>query len=293
MPTLLVAALLASPVTAVVRADRFSDTKVFAPGVRIDWTAAAVELDATVVFRKGPLELFACSPQTKEHESILVTRAKPVLVFQVMGLVGLQPGSPIAFNKKTKKWRPPNGERLRIRVRCRGDQSYVPVRTWVVDPKTKDSPAEIPWVFAGSRTLPNGRFMADFDGTVICLVDFESALITVGALHTSDNTSLWLEANTESIPPLGTDCTIRIESDHRRIVALFEADGQLTYQGKPTSIDSLAALQKVDASQAVIVLVCGQGVSKSQIDSLRSGLLAKGVDPSRISIRSQAIPSKK
>src|ERR1043166_8218583 len=46
-------------------------SRPFQPGVRIDWEQKAVEIDARVVLREGPLELFACSPQTKEHESIL------------------------------------------------------------------------------------------------------------------------------------------------------------------------------------------------------------------------------
>ena len=72
----------------------------FAQGVWIDWRQATVELDARVVLRTGPLELLACSPRTREHESILVVPARPMHVFQALGLVGLEAGSPLRYDEE-------------------------------------------------------------------------------------------------------------------------------------------------------------------------------------------------
>ena len=91
----------------------------FGPGVRIDWQKRVVELDAEVVLRQGSLELLACSPQTREHESILRVHAKPLHVYQAMGLIGLTPGSPMKFDEKSKQWRRPTGDSLRLSVRTR------------------------------------------------------------------------------------------------------------------------------------------------------------------------------
>ena len=60
-----------------------SGIKEFVHGGRIDWTNRRGEVDSRVVLRKGPLELLACSPQTREHESILVVNARPLHIFQV------------------------------------------------------------------------------------------------------------------------------------------------------------------------------------------------------------------
>lgn len=265
----------------------------FAPGVRIDWTTAAVEIDSRIVLRKGPLELIACSPETREHESILVTKARPTHVFQAMGLVGLTPGSPVTYHEKDRTWTPPTGERLRISARCGKEREFASIRTWVVDPKTKTSPREIPWVFAGSSTLPDGRFLADLDGTVICLVDFESALITVGALHSADNTSLWLEANTNAIPPIGTSCTIRIESQTPRIIAVLGANGELTRKKRPVTAAIIAAELKTHRDRpAIVAILCDPGVSKSQSEAVRAELVAAGVSPARLSIRRATTPAK-
>lgn len=287
LPTACIVLIVLDAASAIgSQASELPKPTTLVPGVRIDWVAGAVELDAKVVLRKGPLELFACSPQTREHESILVTKAKPTHVFQAMGLVGLQPGSPVAYDEEKKKWLAPTGEKLRVSIMCNSGGGYVPARTWVIDPKTKVSPETMSWVFAGSSTLPDGRFLADLDGTIICLVDFESALITVAALHTADNSSLWLEANTNAIPPVETPCIIRIENQDPRIIAVLGANGELTRNSRPLAAETLAAELKARRdSTAMLVILCDQGVSKALIDSLRAELVAAGVDPSRLSIR--------
>ena len=98
---------------SVVPADR---AKVFAPGVRIDWRRRVVEVETRVVLRRGPLELLACSPHTREHESILSVHARPMHVFQAMGLIGLSPGSPARYDVKQNNWIAPPGDRLDLRV---------------------------------------------------------------------------------------------------------------------------------------------------------------------------------
>ena len=186
----------------------------FAPGVRIDWANRLIEVDARVVLREGPLELVACSPRTREHESMLLVHARPMHIFQAMGLVGFKPGSPVRYDEKLDRWYPPTGEPLDIRVRYRDDKGehVVTVEQWLTGVKDDRPPDRIGWVFSGSRTDQEGRFTADGEGTVICVVDFETALITVNALHSADNALLWLRANTKAIPPVGTACTLLIRS---------------------------------------------------------------------------------
>ncbi|MCH8851940.1 MAG: hypothetical protein IID41_04735, partial [Planctomycetes bacterium] len=68
--------------------------KPFMPGVRINWQEREVEVAGVVVLREGMLELFACSADTREHESIMRISARPAHVYQALGLLGLEPGSP-------------------------------------------------------------------------------------------------------------------------------------------------------------------------------------------------------
>jgi hypothetical protein len=64
------------------------------PGLVVDTKAREVRLEAEVCLQQGSLELLACSPGTREHESILVVKAKPSHIVFALALVGLPPGSP-------------------------------------------------------------------------------------------------------------------------------------------------------------------------------------------------------
>jgi hypothetical protein len=262
--------------------------KEFAQGVRIDWQTRAVEVDAKVVLREGPLELLACSPQTREHESIFSVAARPLHIFQALGLLGMEPGSPVRYDAKLKRQFPPTGEPLEIEVRHERAPKPVPVRDWLKDVELNRPPETVKWVFAGSRILDDGRLAADLDGTIICVVDFETALIAVGAIHTADNQHLWLAANTRAIPPIGTPCTIIIRrAAPAPIEVRLSKDGTFRLAGKPIDVEDLATLANREKPDGRIEL-CPDGNTpdetvKSAIDSLR----AAGVDPAGIRVRAK------
>ena len=83
----------------------------FAPGVRINWQRPQVELAARIALREGPLELFACSPHTREHESVLAVEARPWHIYQALGLIGLRPGQPVTYDEQNDRWLPADGDR--------------------------------------------------------------------------------------------------------------------------------------------------------------------------------------
>ena len=273
--------------------------KTFAPGVRIDWAQRVVEVDAVVVLREGPLELLACSPRTREHESILSVQARPMHVYQAMGLIGLTPGSPVRFDEKQDRWLPPTGDRLRLDLRCldKSGPHVVPVERWLLDVERRRSPGPIKWVFAGSRAFEGGRFGADPpEGTVVCLVDFDTALITTGALHSADNSLLWLEANTKAIPPVGAKCTLLIRAATPNLVAAaIAADGTIHKDGKAITVAKLARIVQGDGSDAApagLVLTAPTKVSEMTIESVVGALVRAGIDRASIEVRRQHPPSR-
>jgi hypothetical protein len=219
----------------------------FTEGVRIDWPKLTVEVDAEVVLREGPLELFACSPRTKEHESIVSVPAKAMHIYQALGLVGLTPGKPLRFDEEAKRWEEPRGDRVELRVRYTDERGthIVASEQWVSYAKGLNPapPVVLDWIFAGSTNLPDGRLAADVDGTVACVVDFESALITLSSRHSADNEELWLTANTKEIPPRGTKCTLLIRSNHRPTVELDLVDEHtVRYKDQSLSAEQLAKM---------------------------------------------------
>jgi hypothetical protein len=177
----------------------------------IDFAKRRVEVECRVVLREGLLELLACSAYTKEHESILVTRPRPLHIYQALGLIGLTPGHPAAWDEQQEKRIPPTGDGLTIRIAYEQDGRRVEVDAWdwLKDLGTGQAAARRPWLFTGSLfSQRDGSFAADYDGNVISVVDFGTELIGLGEFHSADNDALWLSAFTERIPPIGTPCTI-------------------------------------------------------------------------------------
>lgn len=268
-----------------------SGPKVYAPGVRIDWQRRLVELDAEIVLREGPLELLACSPHTREHESILRVQARPLHIFQAMGLIGLKPGSPTRFDPKTERWLPATGEPLTLRVRyaSKSGNQVQPVEAWLREVAHGRPPKKYDWVFTGSRTLEGEKFGADVDGTAVCVVDFDTALIAVSDRHTADNELLWLEANTDAIPPVGTKCTLLVQSASGKAVDIeVAADGSLSRKGETISFEEvakLAARSGKGKGEFKLRLLLGTDVSRQARRQVLDSLLKYGIKRENIEVR--------
>jgi len=256
----------------------------FAPGVRIDWEYMTVEIDGEVVLREGPIELLACSPQTREHESLLVVKARPLHILQAMGLIGLGPGSPVRYDEKTARWSPASGESLELRIRCDGVDGGrpIPATAWLAETKSGKLPAKVDWIFAGSRTVAGGRFGADLEGTVACVVDFDTALISPATQHSADNEELWLKANTEAIPPRGTQCTLLVRSAYRPTLEVeIAADAALRLGEKSVTPAELAAMLRGpsdDVRPARLTLRLAPQVTDEVAAATRERIVREGFD---------------
>jgi hypothetical protein len=195
----------------------------YQPGLIIDFARKRVEIECRVVLREGLLELLVCSPRTKEHESILVARPRPLHIYEALGLVGLTPGKPAAWDDQRQERIPPTGDELTIHITYERDGRQVGVNAWewLKDLRADAAAPPRPWLFTGSLTSPrDGTFAADYNGNVISVVDFGTELIGLAEMHSADNEALWLTAFTDRIPPLGTSCTLLVQA-----VDDSEADG--------------------------------------------------------------------
>lgn len=211
----------------------------FQPGVRIDWTRHQVELDSEVILREGPLELFACSGGAKAHESIVMLKARPLHIFQALGLLGLQAGRPSWWDEKTRVLHRATGDPVDVLIEWQTSRgtSSAHAYEWMLDLSTDKPLRPTHWVFAGSEKLDDGSFGADLYGTVITVVDFGTSILTIvppasasapaasappvppepatapagaatDAQHANTADDLSLIPITERIPPLRTKVTI-------------------------------------------------------------------------------------
>lgn len=205
------------------------------PFVRIDPQRQFIELDAAVVLRESDwVELIACSPGSKEHESILTVAARPSHVHLALLILGLEPGAPMRFDPDAAADDPngviaPEGPAVRVTVvlpqapagpqatdEAHGKGQAVremPVTDWVVDRATGQPLPDVPFRFTGSRMVPineRERYLADLNGTVISLVNFGDEVLARPTDLTNANDQASLQANTDAIPPLDTPVVLRL-----------------------------------------------------------------------------------
>jgi len=189
-------------------------------GIKLDREAGHLDLDAKVVLREGEwLELLACTPGTREHESILTVEAQPRNIHLALILLGLEPGKPLKWERLDDgevRVHPPTGPKVAITLRYEEDDEVktVDANQWIVDQQTGRVMPDNVWLFAGSRFETfDGKevYMADPNGSVISIVNFGDDVLARDTEVTRDNDEQSWDANTPVIPKEGTAVTIRIK----------------------------------------------------------------------------------
>jgi hypothetical protein len=174
-----------------------------------------VLINSVVCLREGQLEQLLTRREKKEHEAILAADADGRDIHKGLLAAGAAAGSPVSFQPK---YVPATGSRIKVTLQYeqKGKQFTVPAQQWVKNAKTMKD-LDVDWVFAGSRFVQNpfdpkapDIYLAN-DGDVICVSNFEGALLDLPINSPKDNSELAFEANTERIPPKGTKVTIILE----------------------------------------------------------------------------------
>ncbi|HVK19239.1 MAG TPA: YdjY domain-containing protein [Fimbriiglobus sp.] len=171
-----------------------------------------VLLAAEVCLREGPLEVFLCRTNTKEHEAVIRTAVDARLIHAALIAAGAKAGSPVQFvDPKTEKedYKPASGTEVKVLVHYKKDGKLHthPAQEWITDLKTK-KPMAHRWVFAGSRFLNNPDrpdappYYTANNGEVISISNFMDSMLEIPVAISRDNASLNFAAATEKIPPL-------------------------------------------------------------------------------------------
>jgi hypothetical protein len=170
---------------------------------------------ATVCLREGQLEQLLTRKLTKEHEAILAADVDARSIHAALLAAGAEAGSPVSFRPEYK---PASGTRIKVMLQYKKDGKTLTVnaKDWVRNARTK-KPLQHDWVFAGSQFVPNpiepkapDLYLAN-EGDVICVSNFESAMLDLPINSPKDNDELVFEAYTERIPALQTPVTVILE----------------------------------------------------------------------------------
>jgi len=196
------------------------------PHINVDVERGFVELRGSVpIDARDPehvvfLELIACTPDTKEHEVLVVTPARPSHVHAALLLLGLEPGEPGSFSwdGETLVAHDPEGPSVRVDLAYideDGNEVVEPAWSWVRNEETGETLPERNWIFAGSRFIDRGygeRYDADGTGTLIGLTTFGSETIAWPQTISPDSgvaEPVWI-ADPQRTPPYATPVTIRL-----------------------------------------------------------------------------------
>jgi len=185
------------------------DWKPLGPHLWFDPTTEPKRLiiEARVVLREGPLEHLLCLRGTKEHEAIVATAAAPKQIHAGLLLTGAEVGHPVRFRPK---FEPPSGSPIAITVQWNQDGELVEAdaRSWIKDDKAGKE-LKLDWVFAGSTIyedpITKKKVYAAEEGDLITVANFGSSILDLPVASSADNSNLFHIANTEKIPPVGTE----------------------------------------------------------------------------------------
>ena len=134
--------------------------------ITIDFEDRTIDLEGEIGIDIGWLEQIACSPRTREHETVVIAYARPSHVHAALLLLGLEPGRPGKWvpDEETLDYTvvPPQGPPLWLTLLREdaetGEVVERPISDFVRDYHTKMPLPDRPWIFGGSVIGP------DFEG---------------------------------------------------------------------------------------------------------------------------------
>lgn len=174
--------------------------------VQVDPVLRCVLVTGYVNMVEGPIELMACGPGGKVHESVLVLDVNPVDLQAALLLVGLESGPPM----KELGLGPPQGDRVRVWVQWEQDGRRVvkALEQLAYDWRAKRPLHTDGWVFTGS-TFVDGKFKALAEESLIVSYWDPWAILNVNSPLGADDEAL--SVNREEVPPLHTPITLVIQ----------------------------------------------------------------------------------
>jgi hypothetical protein len=191
------------------------------PGVRV--AEGVVEFRGTVCadlsHEQTPvvyLELLVTGPDSREHESLVVTRVKPSAIHAGLLAAGMEPGNPVRWGPDGIE-KPAAGPRVRVEAAVVGEGGmgpFVDLASWVVRKDTREGLVGAEgWglVFAGSMTDDRG-YAADKAGTIVGLTGFGTEVVAAAwglSPTASVDEPVWI-VDKATVPTFGTEVVVRI-----------------------------------------------------------------------------------
>jgi len=231
------------------------------PGLVVDFQKRCVDIESSVCLDSGFLELIACTTGSKEHESIVAIKARPMHIHAGLLMLGAKPGNPAMqkpMNKEKTRWAhlQPAGDKVGVSLVFKGKKGKLIERliSDFVAPADEDPDdsgdadkaepkPKFPhtFLFAGSLLVGNGsgprRYMSDSSGNVISISTFGDELLCLPGIHGQQNGALMWRVNASGLPKVGSKVTLRLRPQAKPSAtppAKPKKTDQSTSAGSPT-----------------------------------------------------------
>jgi len=294
---IVVAALVASAPCAAQAPAAGAAKRVVKLGnhLRVDLAKRRISMDAEVCLRSGALELLVCGKGTKEHESVMSTRAKASHLHAGLLLLGLTPGKPAEWvmleGDDHGRALPPRGAALGIAFRWRepgGRVTQVDASKFLAC-GNKKGPMPDEWIFVGSDIFADGTYWADSEGEILCVANFASAVIDVPFKNPNKQAQQMMDfvANTDAIPAVGTPVEVIIvpkpgaeKAPHARATLEIDPRGRFRLDGRGiarTALRDRAAAFIDQHSRGMVMVQAHPGAMVADIVYARDELTLGGI----------------
>jgi hypothetical protein len=173
----------------------------------INTAKGSVTLKGWVNMSEGLIELLACGPRGKKHESVLILDVEPYHLQVALLMLGLEPGGGLSFQGDPKT---PKGDSLYVYVSWeKRDGNHMRVRgeDLVYNIKENKTMPQTEWVFSGSRFI-NNVFMASVEQSFITTFHDPNTIIDNPLTSGGDDTLY--EVNKKLVPPVNTPVIIEL-----------------------------------------------------------------------------------
>ncbi|MCH2162423.1 MAG: YdjY domain-containing protein [Phycisphaerales bacterium] len=163
-------------------------------GIEVSRDRREIRVPASVALDEGWLEVVACIPGTREHESIVVSDVTPSVVHAALLLIGAEPGHPGGYDQQRRQPTPPAGSPILVSVAWQDPDTGSRTERSVQELLVTDQEIAPPgFVFAGSLMAPNPpslgpgeHYVADYVGTIVGLATFGDELVAAQEFHSPE-----------------------------------------------------------------------------------------------------------
>jgi len=209
--------------------------KLRMPGIRLNLKERTVDVEAEVCLHKGLLELVACTEDSKEHESIVTLKARPLHVHTALLLLGARPGTPamrrVTDEDGSERWTPvePAGDPVEVSLVFPGPDGKHrehPISRFITPANLRDfdgsplpeaeqkTPFPSNFLFAGSHLVEKDagprRYLCEASGNVISISTFGDEMLCLPGIYGHDNDGLVWQVNPKGLPDVGQSVILRL-----------------------------------------------------------------------------------